>query len=94
MPEANGGGTYIGEVVNGVPEGTGTWTTTEALIHKGEFRNGLPNGFGVLTSPNGMIYEGNFTDDAPDGQGVMRNADGSIAYEGIWVNGEPRDLDI
>ena len=41
------GGTYIGEVVDGLPHGQGTWTYPNGNKYVGEYKNGKKNGKGT-----------------------------------------------
>lgn len=60
-------GTYSGELVDGVPNGEGTFTSEneegEEWTYEGEFKNGHFEGKGKVTWENGHIEEGTFKDD-------------------------------
>ena len=55
-------GRYIGEVVNGLAEGKGTWYGTEGERagnrYEGDFKNNKFEGKGIYYWNNGDIYEG------------------------------------
>jgi hypothetical protein len=71
------GDKYVGEQINGTPEGNGTmiWANRDTYI--GQFRNGLFNGQGTYIWANGDRYKGEYKNDMRDGQGVM-----------TWINGD------
>ena len=60
--EAKGANTYIGDFVNGWPEGKGTYTWENGARLEGTFKKGVANGPGVYVSAKGVRYEGNFVD--------------------------------
>ena len=74
------GGTYTGEVSNGVPHGQGTLNHPNGEKYVGEFKDGNLHGKGTYTygsGPNsGDIYVGEFKDDKFHGQGTYTYADG------------------
>jgi len=94
MSEDIGGGYYIGDSVNGVPEGNGTWyqrsNAVNHSIYRGEFKNGLPNGFGSYSFENGVTYEGNWIDNIPNLGKWIRPSGG--VWEGSTPNGYPEVL--
>jgi len=75
------GGNYVGETLNGVPEGFGTYTYDNGDVCWGEFKSGVMQGKGVFKYANGDHYEGDFKDDKPHGIGVFTFKDGTV-YEG------------
>lgn len=60
-------GTYSGEMVNGVPDGKGKFTTTnsegERWTYEGEFKNGHFEGEGKITWKSGQVEIGTYKDD-------------------------------
>lgn len=60
-------GTYSGEIVNGVPNGKGKFTTTNAeggsWTYEGEFKNGHFEGEGKTTWKSGQVEIGTYKDD-------------------------------
>lgn len=68
---------YVGDFVNGKPEGYGVATSTsKGFRYEGAFRSGKPNGRGTLTHANGNRISGNFVDGNPDGHFVIIAANG------------------
>jgi len=60
--EAKGADTYVGDFVNGWPEGKGTYTWEDGARLEGTFKKGRANGAGVYLSAKGVRYEGVFVD--------------------------------
>jgi hypothetical protein len=60
--EAKGADTYVGDFVNGWPEGKGTYTWENGARLEGTFKRGRANGSGVYVSAKGVRYEGEFVD--------------------------------
>jgi hypothetical protein len=58
--EAKGADTYVGEFVNGWPEGKGTYTWENGARLEGTFKKGVANGPAVYISAKGVRYEGEF----------------------------------
>jgi hypothetical protein len=65
--EAKGANTYVGEFVNGWPEGKGTYTWENGARLEGTFKRGRADGPGVYVSAKGVRYEGRFVDGKLDG---------------------------
>ena len=63
-------GKYIGEVVNGLPEGKGTWYGDNGNRYEGEWRNGKKEGKGIFYFNNGDRYEGDFRNGNREGKGI------------------------
>ena len=70
--EAKGANTYIGDFVNGWPEGKGTYTWENGARLEGTFKKGVANGPGVYVSAKGVRYEGQFVNGKLS---TMKNAD-------------------
>ena len=60
--EAKGADTYVGDFVNGWPEGKGTYTWENGARLEGTFKKGRADGPGVYVSAKGVRYEGQFVD--------------------------------
>jgi hypothetical protein len=60
--EAKGADTYVGDFVNGWPEGKGTYTWENGARLEGTFKKGRADGPGVYVSAKGVRYEGEFAD--------------------------------
>lgn len=78
--------TYLGMMVDGVPEGWGmiTWDSGDSYL--GFWQEGLRDGTGVYTWPDGTVYTGDFVDGHRTGQGSSFWSDGS-SYTGGYLNG-------
>lgn len=77
---------FIGEWVNGEPNGVGTIVTSDANEKiEGTFNNGL-NGEVVWDFPDGRHYEGGMVNGMLSGQGKMFSKDGRLIYEGSYAN--------
>ena len=74
---------YIGQVLNGVPEGKGTIYWNEGSRYEGDWKNNKKEGKGILYWSSGNRYEGEFKNGAYDGKGIMYYTDGD-RYEGEW----------
>ena len=72
-PHGNGiwtqcdGATYVGQFVNGLREGTGTFTWVDRgdeleSVYEGEYKNNRRHGKGMKTYGNGSIVEGYWID--------------------------------
>ena len=84
-------GTYIGEVVDGRPNGYGTFSYSkgeyEGDKYVGKHKNGLRHGHGTYTFASGSKYIGEFKDDLKHGHGTYIYADGD-KYIGEYKNGK------
>ena len=80
--------TYVGEFVDGDPNGEGTATWPDGQKYVGGFKDGLPNGQGSVTFPSGRKYVGEHKDGAPNGQGTATWPDGR-KYVGGFKGGLP-----
>ena len=80
------GGTYEGDIVNGVPHGYGTaYYESGSKAYEGEFEDGIPHGEGKIYHSNGNLgYEGGIKNDMRHGEGTLYYESGSIWYEGGW----------
>ncbi len=86
------GGTYTGQLVDGVPHGYGTWEHLSGDTYEGEYKDGYRHGHGIYTIGPGShwagdSYEGDWVKDQYHGQGTYTFADGTID-EGLWEYGE------
>ncbi|MBU06209.1 MAG: hypothetical protein CL877_09715 [Dehalococcoidales bacterium] len=70
------GGTYTGELVDGVPDGQGTLTFTNGAKYFGEFKAGKIHGKGAWSNPDGSGYVGEYKDGKTHGQGAFTFPDG------------------
>ena len=81
---------YIGQVVNGIPDGKGVMYVDGGDIYKGEFKNGKYDGNGIYyfnenDSTRGNTYEGEFSKGQANGKGIY-NKSNNDRYEGDWKN--------
>lgn len=77
---------YEGEFKNGLFNGKGILTWSNAACYKGEFKNGLMDGKGNYVGSDGSKYEGDYKDGILDGKGILVFANGD-RYEGEFKNG-------
>ena len=88
-----GGGSYIGTVKDGVPDGKGYFRDPDGTQYEGVVRMGRREGMGEALFPNGDRYKGQWKDGRPDGQGAMSFMLGG-AFEGSWLAGAPHGRGI
>ncbi len=70
-------GTYTGELVDGIPNGQGTWIDADGNQYVGSWKDGKQHGQGTGTSPDGQKFVGEFKDGYSwDGFGYDK--DGSV----------------
>lgn len=81
------GAVYEGDLVNGLPEGTGRMTYADGNVYEGEWKAGNREGQGTLTYADGSSYDGEWKAGEKDGQGKYIWASGE-SYDGEWKNGE------
>ena len=85
-------GTYTGDLVDGIPQGYGSFTTTNSdgdiWTYEGEWVDGHMSGNGSTTWDNGYYEIGIYADDAMNGYG-QRSYQGIVYYEGNIVNDLP-----
>ena len=67
---------YIGQVLNGVPEGKGVMEWNNGERYEGEWKNDLKDGKGIHYFPNGERYEGEFKNGNAEGKGIYYYKDG------------------
>ena len=80
---------YIGQVINGLPEGNGVMYIDSGNIYKGEFKNGKYDGKGIYyfnEEPyKGDRYEGDFKNGQRNGKGIYFCNNGD-RYDGDFKN--------
>ena len=79
---------YVGQVVNGLPEGKGIMYYNDGERYEGDWRNGLPEGKGIYYYNDGARYEGDFRNGKHEGKGIYYYNDGDRAM-GDFYNGKP-----
>ena len=78
---------YVGQVVNGLPEGKGIDYGNNGDKYEGDFRNGKPEGKGIYYFHFGDRYEGEWKNGKKEGKGIYYFHFGD-RYEGDWKNNE------
>jgi len=81
------GSTYVGQMVDGLKRGQGTYTWTNGDKYVGFWINDQYNGYGTYTWVEGDKYEGLFENEMFNGLGALTYIDGTT-YIGNWENGE------
>lgn len=75
-------GTYTGEVKDGTPNGTGTFTCKakddSGFTYSGQWKNGHINGYGFMEKQTGEKYVGSYKDDYVSDYGVLTMATGDV----------------
>lgn len=79
---------FSGDVVNGIPNGSGTLTLADGTRYKGGFSDGKLIGKGVYDFPDGSHYEGDVLNGLRHGSGTFVFAGGVARYEGEWKFGK------
>ena len=81
---------YEGEIENGLPNGSGTYTKTDGATYVGHFKDGLREGQGTFTWPDDApVDAGKFIGEYKDNRrwnGTIYDKEGNIVYN--YVNGE------
>ncbi len=84
-------GLYTGDMVNGLPEGNGTFTTENsdsvAWTYTGQWVNGHFNGNGTTEWADGFTEGGEYNNDYLNGEG-WESWYGAIQYEGGYLDSE------
>jgi len=68
---------FEGDILNGVPNGYGSFTVPNGDKFVGEYKDGLKNGQGTYTYSNGDKYVGEWKDGLKHGQGTFTLPDGT-----------------
>lgn len=76
--------TYQISILNGKPNGEGSYTTANGAHFQGTFVDGKASGKGEMTWPNGDHYTGDWSDSRRTGRGVLTRPNGD-RYEGDFV---------
>lgn len=81
------GSVYVGEVVDGVPNGEGTLTDLMGSVWTGTFVDGKLNGYGTYLGYDLVEYEGFFKDGLFEGYGHWIGSNGD-EYSGMFSGGK------
>jgi hypothetical protein len=87
LNDAFKGDVYEGEFRNGIPNGQGTYTSTNGSRYVGGWKDGANDGQGTIIYANGIRYVGSWKSGVKHGQGKIIFSDGKPPIEGIFVNG-------
>ena len=82
------GDAYIGQYINGLPEGYGEYIWSNGSNYKGEFKQGLRYGFGCWkkdNTENSESYRGHYVLDLKSGHGIYTWPDNKF-YKGEFFN--------
>ena len=82
-------GRYIGEIVNGLPEGQGILYADDGSRYEGGWKNGKLEGKGIAYLNNGDRYEGDWKNGLKEGKGIYyynREPYKGDRYEGEYKN--------
>jgi len=87
----NGRKRYIGQVLNGIPEGKGTMHWNNGDRYEGEWKNNKKEGRGIYYLGDGEFkgdrYEGDYKNGKAEEKGIYYYANGD-RYEGEFKNGK------
>ncbi|VDP45567.1 unnamed protein product [Schistosoma margrebowiei] len=80
---------YIGDVVDGIRHGFGTYTDSNGLQYTGQWKNGKKQGKGRLnyTTDGSIHYDGEWDSGLRHGYGVYHYSN-RATYEGQWKDGK------
>ncbi len=79
------GGSYSGDVTNGIRDGKGSCDYPNGDVYVGEWKDGKPNGPGTWKTPGGLVYDGEWKEGTFHGVGMSKSIphDGMV-YMGNW----------
>lgn len=76
---------YKGYVVNGLPDGYGTFIWANGNRYDGEWKEGKEHGQGIMYYEIGAVYEGQFVEGERSGKGKFITPEGDT-YKGVWAH--------
>jgi hypothetical protein len=82
-----GGGGYVGEIDDSVPNGQGIFNYPNGMKYVGGWKNGKRNGQGIMTTLDGKKYVGGWKEGEKNYQGTETTPNVG-KYEGGWRNGK------
>jgi len=85
--EYEDGSTYKGQLIDGMRQGTGVWTSSTEQ-YSGQWQQDQRHGEGSQTWQDGRVYQGQFSEGRFSGQGKMEwhTPHGLMVYEGQYIN--------
>ena len=85
--ELKNGDHYIGELLNGIPNGRGIkYDKNGKIKYEGNVINGKAEGSGKYNYENGFYYIGQWKNDMKNGKGILYYKNGNILYNGDFIN--------
>jgi len=78
---------YVGDVINGKPNGQGTETSPEGEKYEGEWKDGKKDGQGKFIQVDGSKYVGEWINGERNGYGTHTSSNGT-KYVGKWKDGK------
>ena len=81
-------GRYVGQIINGLREGKGTYYINNGDRYEGDWRNGKMEGKGIMYWNDGARYEGDFRNDKREGKGIFYYNNGDREM-GDYLNNKP-----
>lgn len=92
--EWDSGDVYIGDLKDGIREGSGIWRSADgSKEYIGTWLGGHRHGWGILEHPNGEKYEGEWEFGKMHGVGRLSSANGDC-YEGGFANGKYHGIGV
>lgn len=89
-----GGGTYEGQVRQGLRQGFGRMVWPNGKSYVGIWESGVPHGHGLWHAPgaHGWTYNGQFYNGQRHGYGRCESVGRRIWYDGDWTNGSQNGM--
>lgn len=85
---------YVGDFVDGIPNGKGILRFKDVRTYEGNMKNGFPHGLGKVTYFDGTYYEGTFQNGLPQGSGVLKLPTGNkletVFKDGVFKKGNTK----
>ena len=80
--------TYVGDVVDGLPDGEGTRVWPNGATYTGHWLKGKMSGQGEYTFSSGARYVGSWSNGKYNGEGTYTDSEGNSTHA-IYENGKP-----
>ena len=81
---AHQGGTYSGEILGGIPNGEGTWISSDGQQYIGQWQEGLWHGEGTHIAADGSVNTGEYEYGYRNGQSTWIHPDGRNYAGEFW----------